>query len=49
MLLLVLCLIVGMAQLSRKMYETMEAEDEADDTMYAPQLGKLDLSAPKHG
>lgn len=48
MLLLVLCLIVGMAQLSRKMYETMEAEDDAEEQGYAPQFGKLDLSAPKH-
>jgi NO-binding membrane sensor protein with MHYT domain len=48
MLLLVLCLIVGMAQLSRKMYETMEAEDEAgEQSAYASQFGKLDLPASK--
>lgn len=48
MLLLVLCLIVGMAQLSRKMYETMEAEDEAEDASYGSQFAKLDLSNAKH-
>jgi len=49
MLLLVLCLIVGMAQLSRKMYETMEAEDEAEAGAYGSQFAKLDLSNAKHG
>jgi MHYT domain (predicted integral membrane sensor domain) len=49
MLLLVLCLIVGMAQLSRKMYEAMEAEDDADEQAFPGQFAKLDLSASKHG
>lgn len=49
MLLLVLCLIVAMAQLSRKMYEAMEAEEDAEEQGYTSQLGKLDLSSPKHG
>lgn len=47
MLLLVLCLIVGMAQLSRKMYEAMETEDAADDESYNRQFAKLDLTARK--
>lgn len=47
MLLLVLCLIVGMAQLSRKMYEAMEAEDEAEAQAYSGQFGRLDLSTQK--
>lgn len=34
MLLLVLCLIVTMAQLNRRMYEQMEAEDELEDQVY---------------
>ncbi|MBC6904830.1 hypothetical protein DWB84_05060 [Saccharophagus sp. K07] len=48
MLLLVLCLIVGMAQLSRKMYEAMEAEDEAEASSHSEQFGRLDLSAQKN-
>lgn len=44
MLLLVLCLIVGMAQLSRKMYEQMELEDAEDDVTHD---GLLNLSAGK--
>lgn len=47
MLLLVLCLIVGMAQLSRKMYEQMELEDAEDDTEQGQNVGLLNLSAGK--
>lgn len=47
MLLLVLCLIVGMAQLSRKMYEQMEMEDAEDDTEQRQNVGLLNLSAGK--
>ncbi len=47
MLLLVLCLIVGMAQLSRRMYETMEAEDASADEQYSERFGRLDLTAHK--
>lgn len=46
MLLLVLCLIVGMAQLSRRMYETMEADD--DENAYDPELARLNLSQKGH-
>jgi NO-binding membrane sensor protein with MHYT domain len=46
MLLLVLCLIVGMAQLSRKMYETMEADDE-EDTQSTSDIAPLNLSTSK--
>jgi NO-binding membrane sensor protein with MHYT domain len=46
MLLLVLCLIVGMAQLSRKMYESMEADDD-DNEHTNPELGRLNLSSQK--
>lgn len=48
MLLLVLCLIVGMAQLSRKMYEAMESEDNTEGENYENSYGKLDLSGNKY-
>lgn len=47
MLLLVLCLIVGMAQLSRKMYEQMELEDEEEDVLDNVKGVRLNLSASK--
>lgn len=47
MLLLVLCLIVAMAQISRKMYEDMESDDAIEDKEYQNQYGNLDLSAGK--
>ena len=47
MLLLVFCLIVGMAQLSRKMYEEMELEDEEADAQYEHSSAHLNLSTGK--
>jgi NO-binding membrane sensor protein with MHYT domain len=47
MLLLVLCLIVGMAQLSRKMYETIEAEDADEKASFNSELARLNLSTQK--
>lgn len=47
MLLLVLCLIAGMAQLSRKMYEQMEREDAEDDALDGVKGSYLNLSAGK--
>lgn len=47
MLLLVLCLIVGMAQLSRKMYQQMELEDAEEDMEQIRDVGSLNLSTGK--
>jgi NO-binding membrane sensor protein with MHYT domain len=47
MLLLVLCLIVGMAQLSRKMYETMEADESDEADQFKTDLARLNLSGSK--
>lgn len=47
MLLLVLCLIVGMAQLSRKMYEQMELEDAEEDLLDAGNNALFNIPAGK--
>jgi NO-binding membrane sensor protein with MHYT domain len=48
MLLLVLCLIVGMAQLSRRMYESMEEEDIGSDADKSPAVASSTLTLSVH-
>ncbi len=47
MLLLVLCLIVAMTQISRRMYEDMERDDEDENNATESAFGNINLSTTK--